>query len=100
MSWCVSRTPRKASSGPRPEFIQIAPSADLAHEHRRPPQAVRPPGRPAPLVRLLAGKGLLPRRPDERKAALLDRHPAAERDGGAPPGARPEQHPPGHPDPL
>ena len=34
------------------------------------------------------------------RAALLDRHPAAERDRGPAPGSRPEQHAPGHLDPL
>ena len=38
--------------------------------------------------------------PASDRAAVLDRDPAAERHRGVAPGARAEQHAPGHPDPL
>ena len=38
--------------------------------------------------------------PTQRQAAVLHRHPAAERHRGPAPGPRAEQHAPGHPDPL
>ncbi len=70
------------------------------HEYHRPPQAIRPPGRPAPLLRAVAETGLFPRRSVERPGPLLHRDPAAERDRRAAPGPRAQQHAPGHPHPL